>query len=127
LDWRERTLPVGNPLETKNVKKFKRMLHNICDNRCFVVTQSGRVGLAPWNVKKGDIVAVLLGGKAPFVMPGCSGRAKPLRNDEETDRYSIIRSLARLTLMGKCITKERWQRILEREGSAAVVSSFVKL
>ncbi|KAK0630416.1 heterokaryon incompatibility protein-domain-containing protein, partial [Bombardia bombarda] len=39
-----------------------------CIDRCFFVTADGRQGLCPWTAREGDVVAVLDGGRVPFLL-----------------------------------------------------------
>ena len=39
-----------------------------CTDPCFFTTASGMVGLCPWTAQKGDTIALLLGGKVPYLL-----------------------------------------------------------
>lgn len=43
------------------------------------VTKKGYLGLAPWNAREGDVVAILLGGCTPFLLRRIRG-----------SRYSLV-------------------------------------
>ena len=75
LDWRERFKPRRMFQRNDEDKDYKRAVEDPCINRRFFVTQNGRFGLGPWNMKKGDIVSILLGGKTPFILRRCGNRA----------------------------------------------------
>ncbi|KAF2032729.1 hypothetical protein EK21DRAFT_109794 [Setomelanomma holmii] len=47
---------------------YAKRIHKVCGHRALFVTQSGYIGLAPWNAKLGDMVFVLRGGKSPFIL-----------------------------------------------------------
>jgi hypothetical protein len=48
--------------------------------RKVVVTESGLIGLAPATSRKGDIIALLYGGKTPFVMRPTTSRFSNIEN-----------------------------------------------
>jgi hypothetical protein len=50
---------------------FTKRIHKACANRALFVTQNGYIGLAPWNACKGDVVAILSGGKTPYLLRPC--------------------------------------------------------
>ncbi|KAH8681787.1 heterokaryon incompatibility protein-domain-containing protein [Xylariales sp. PMI_506] len=39
-----------------------------CSHRALYVSEKGYMGLAPWNARKGDVVAILHGAKTPFLL-----------------------------------------------------------
>ncbi|KAI1123255.1 heterokaryon incompatibility protein-domain-containing protein [Nemania abortiva] len=39
-----------------------------CIEPCFFVTSNGLYGLCPWRAKKGDVVAILHGGRVPYLL-----------------------------------------------------------
>ncbi|GAB1317475.1 Heterokaryon incompatibility protein [Madurella fahalii] len=43
-------------------------IYNACAHRRLLVTKRGYIGLAPWNAVIGDVVAVLHGGRTPFLL-----------------------------------------------------------
>jgi hypothetical protein len=51
-----------------NLERFWADLRLVCEGRSFIVTESGRFGLAPWISKPGDWCVVLFGGRSPFVL-----------------------------------------------------------
>jgi hypothetical protein len=66
---------------TKYVRKlasayadFTKRIHKACANRALFVTEKGYIGLAPWNACKGDVVAILPGGKTPYLLRPCISR-----------------------------------------------------
>ncbi|KAI3393822.1 hypothetical protein diail_3598 [Diaporthe ilicicola] len=50
------------------VKPFTDCCVGRCHGRCFVVTERGYIGLAPFGTRVGDKVTVLQGGTVPFVL-----------------------------------------------------------
>ena len=48
--------------------EYLRRIHRACAHRALGVTRRGYLVLAPWNAQKGDQVAVLLGGRTPFLL-----------------------------------------------------------
>lgn len=48
--------------------EFTKRIFKACANRRLFVTGKGYIGLAPWNAREGDVVAVLLGGKMPYLL-----------------------------------------------------------
>ena len=50
------------------VARFVQAMFAICDNRRFFCTACGRIGLGPQTLQSGDVVAVLYGSLAPFVL-----------------------------------------------------------
>ena len=44
------------------------LARNYCFNRAFFITSSGRMGIGPVGLKKGDIVSVLFGGGVPYIL-----------------------------------------------------------
>ncbi|KAI0974681.1 heterokaryon incompatibility protein-domain-containing protein [Xylaria arbuscula] len=67
-------------LSTKSIKKwFKahdhkrypdvaRRIFKASGHRALYITEKGYMGLGPWNAKVGDVIAVLDGGKTPFLL-----------------------------------------------------------
>lgn len=39
-----------------------------CKGRCFMVTEDGRWGIAPWGMRVGDHVKIIQGAKMPFML-----------------------------------------------------------
>jgi hypothetical protein len=39
--------------------------------------------LGPWNLKKGDTVCILLGGKTPFILRKCNDKASVKRRSKK--------------------------------------------
>ncbi|KAI3319142.1 heterokaryon incompatibility protein-domain-containing protein [Xylariaceae sp. AK1471] len=62
----------------KRYADVARSIFKASGHRALYVTEKGFIGLAPWNVKIGDVIAVLDGGKTPFLLQDIptSGRFK---------------------------------------------------
>ncbi|KAH7066085.1 heterokaryon incompatibility protein-domain-containing protein [Paraphoma chrysanthemicola] len=74
IDWRQRIVRRGQQPRTEEDARYKKIIDDACLNRRFFITRKGRFGLGPWNLRKGDEVCVLLGGKTPFILRQCSKR-----------------------------------------------------
>jgi hypothetical protein len=55
-------------LYTSEVSTVNTVIWDTAYGRCFISTEKGYVGWAPEQCKKGDVVAVLAGGKVPYVL-----------------------------------------------------------
>jgi hypothetical protein len=55
----------GEAFETKAI--------NAATGRCFFATSKGFLGLGPRSMQRGDIVAVLFGGRVPFILRSMDG------------------------------------------------------
>ncbi|CAN9385480.1 unnamed protein product [Alternaria alternata] len=53
------------------IERYSQAVNNACVNRQLFVTRSGKLGIGPWNLKRGDNIAILMGGKTPFVLRKC--------------------------------------------------------
>jgi len=47
---------------------YMRRIHRACAHRSLFVTRRGHMGLAPWNARVGDQVAILHGGRTPYLL-----------------------------------------------------------
>ncbi|EUC36103.1 hypothetical protein COCCADRAFT_2831 [Bipolaris zeicola 26-R-13] len=74
MDWRKRIKPLQEYPRDDEDRDYRLAVYNACICRRFFVTEDGRFGLGPWDMKKGDTVAVLLGGKTPFLLRHCVNR-----------------------------------------------------
>ncbi|KAM7219520.1 Heterokaryon incompatibility protein (HET) domain containing protein [Rhypophila decipiens] len=52
----------------KHYGEIMRWIFGACRHRALFVTRGGYIGLGPWNVRAGDRVVVLKGGKTPFLL-----------------------------------------------------------
>jgi hypothetical protein len=68
------------------------LVYHFGENRRFFVTKSGKFGMGPWNMKKNDIVAVLFGGKMPFVLRRCAAPRgnRKLPDYKPREYYKVI-------------------------------------
>ncbi|VUC33479.1 unnamed protein product [Clonostachys rosea] len=57
-----------HPKVAKKYGTYMKRIHKVCAHRNLFVTKKGYIGLAPWNAVVGDLVAVLKGGKTPFLL-----------------------------------------------------------
>lgn len=53
--------------------KYLGSIHHYCNNRSFVTTEEGYIGLAPKATNSGDLVCVLLGCPQPLILRPTSG------------------------------------------------------
>ncbi|EOA86522.1 hypothetical protein ACJQWK_08803 [Exserohilum turcicum] len=79
LDWRKRIVPRQRRRRNEE-DAYRLAIEDACSNRRFFVTTKGRFGLGPWNMQKGDVVGILLGGKTPFVLRGCGSKSLSRHN-----------------------------------------------
>ncbi|CAH0058500.1 unnamed protein product [Clonostachys solani] len=59
-------------LIVKHYGTYVKRIQRVCAHRALFVTRKGYIGLAPWNAKEGDVVAVLDGGKTPYLLRSVS-------------------------------------------------------
>ncbi|KAI1305128.1 heterokaryon incompatibility protein-domain-containing protein [Xylaria venustula] len=52
----------------KRYPDVARRIFKASGHRALYITEKGYMGLAPWNAKVGDVIAVLDGGKTPFLL-----------------------------------------------------------
>lgn len=60
--------------------EYMRQIHRVCAHRALFVTKLGYIGLAPWNAREGDEVAVLNGGRTLYL----------LRKADAAGQYTLI-------------------------------------
>ena len=53
--------------KTKGYQTYLKRIDKACSNRRLLITKRGYIGLAPWNARVGDVVAVLHGGDTPLL------------------------------------------------------------
>ncbi|KAH8786679.1 heterokaryon incompatibility protein-domain-containing protein [Hyaloscypha finlandica] len=58
--------------------------------RCFISTEKGYVGWAPKQCKKGDVVAVLAGGKVPYVLRPEASSNPSEESGDSRKYYSVL-------------------------------------
>jgi hypothetical protein len=84
LDWRKRIVATDKTPRSAEDIRYEETIKSACYNRRFFVTKNGRFGLGPWNLKVGDAICILSGGKTPFILRQCNDKArKNLRMKEE--------------------------------------------
>ncbi|TPX18633.1 uncharacterized protein E0L32_002490 [Thyridium curvatum] len=64
----------------KSYGEYMRRIYRACAHRALFVTRRGYIGLAPWNSREGDRVAVLYGGATPYVF----------RQSPVTGRFALV-------------------------------------
>lgn len=52
----------------KKYREYVRRIFRACAHRALFVTKKGYIGLAPWNAREGDEIAVLNGGRTPHLL-----------------------------------------------------------
>jgi hypothetical protein len=94
LEWKRRILPRRKLPRNDEDKEYRAVVEEACINRRFFVTKEGGFGLGPWNLKKGDTVCILLGGRTPFVLRRRHDRASRKKHADEnidsTPFYKLI-------------------------------------
>ena len=60
--------PVSFEEETQLIASFPKLSTSILHDRSFFVSDDGFIGLGPADVKVGDIVVILMGGRVPFIL-----------------------------------------------------------
>jgi hypothetical protein len=94
MDWRTRVFPISKSLRSEEELAYNKVLEDRCIDRRFFVTKSGRFGLGTWNMKKGDIICLLFGGKAPFVLrkraASKEDRGKSSEEGQTKNYYRVI-------------------------------------
>ena len=66
--WLKTPPPLNKNLYTRDVSAVHQAFFSATYDRCFISTEKGYFGWAPEQCKKGDVVAVLAGGKVPYVL-----------------------------------------------------------
>jgi len=69
---------------TIRARQFTKMVQDTTSRRRFAVTENGYMALVSEFARAGDLVTVLLGGSAPFVLRPCA------ENSEGQGKYSMI-------------------------------------
>lgn len=81
--WITKAQPSGLSPST-GATAFQQVLQINATARKFVVTDSGFIGFAPATSGKGDVIALLYGGKTPFVLRTTS------KSSQMEARYNLI-------------------------------------
>ncbi|KAJ6200611.1 heterokaryon incompatibility protein-domain-containing protein [Bipolaris maydis] len=74
VDWRTRIKPQQEHSHDDEGRDYRLTVRNACTNIYFFMTKDGRFGLGPPSLEEGDTIAVLLGGKTPFILRPCVNR-----------------------------------------------------
>jgi hypothetical protein len=88
LDWRKRIVATNKTPRSAEDIRYEETIKSACYNRRFFVTKNGRFGLGPWNLKVGDAICILLGGKTPFILRQCNDRARKTSHMKEEEGAS---------------------------------------
>lgn len=67
LDWYTHTTGMSD-ISRFEVTGYAHSFLNVTTSRKFAVTHKARMGMVPEKAQEGDVVAVLPGGKVPFVL-----------------------------------------------------------
>jgi hypothetical protein len=86
MDWKDRVKGILPGAPTEDDTAYTDVLEDVCVNRRFFITKTGRFGLGPWNMKKNDIVCILLGSNVPFILRKCAKGSKNRQHDYSTWR-----------------------------------------
>jgi len=95
LNGNRRNESKRSAVSTTRLSAFQRSICCACTNRCFFITSKGYIGIGPSEMKPGDKVVVLLGGRTPFILRPCTPQrigdeAAPLPQDLHNDGYLLV-------------------------------------
>ena len=94
-------------MEAEDKRAYLEKLNDTIKGRRLFRTHGGRLGIGPDDIRTGDYVAVLYGGKTPFILRSMpSGR-------RQSQKYFC-------ELMGDCYVHGMMDGRLMREGHAAL-------
>ncbi|KAI1621075.1 heterokaryon incompatibility protein-domain-containing protein [Exophiala viscosa] len=79
-----------------------------CTDPCLFTTSNGMLGLCPWTAKKGDTIALLLGGNVPYL----------LRRQSNTTQFSFIGECFVLGIMEGELLREKMMKAVQPEAFA---------
>ena len=74
--------------EAKLTENFYKLSPKNLDDRSFIVSENGFIGLAPADVAIGDLIVVLFGGRVPFILREAWGSAHLLVGERYDPQYS---------------------------------------
>lgn len=60
--------PTRSLKHTPAYRTYTRRILIACAHRRLLLTKRGYIGLAPWNARAGDVVALLYGGQTPYLL-----------------------------------------------------------
>jgi hypothetical protein len=84
IDWHSRLSFKGVKEPKEENLYYSQCVDSVSLNRRFFITQSGRMGLGPGSIRKGDEVCILLGGSVPFIL------RKIKRAELDTQRVGLV-------------------------------------
>ncbi|GAP84250.1 putative heterokaryon incompatibility protein [Rosellinia necatrix] len=80
------------PRAGRHSKPYKRCHPDVglpsCIEACFFIASNGLYGLCPWRARKGDVVAVLHGGKVPYLLRRAAAPHEP--KQARRLRYELV-------------------------------------
>ena len=88
--WLTTPPPLDKNLYTYDVSVVNFVFSRTIYGRCFISTEKGYVGWAPKQCKKGDVVAVLAGGKVPYVLRPEAPSSPLEESGDSRKHYSIL-------------------------------------
>jgi hypothetical protein len=88
--WWKTPPPLDKNLYTSDVSAVNSGFCNFTYGRCFISTEKGYVGWAPEHCKKGDVVAVLAGGKVPYVLQPEASSNPSEESGDSRKYYSVL-------------------------------------
>ena len=88
--WLKTPPPLRKNLYTSDVSAVNAVIGCNAYGRCFISTEKGYVGWAPEQCKKGDVVAVLAGGKVPYVLRPEASSNPSEESGDSRKYYSVL-------------------------------------
>jgi hypothetical protein len=90
VSWLKTPSPLNKNLYTSGVAAVSTVISSTTYGRCFISTEKGYVGWAPKQCKKGDVVAVLAGGKVPYVLRPEASSNPSEESGDSRKYYSVL-------------------------------------
>ncbi|KAH8794546.1 heterokaryon incompatibility protein-domain-containing protein [Hyaloscypha sp. PMI_1271] len=88
--WLKTPPPLDKNLYTSDVSTVGSVMDPTAYGRCFISTEKGYIGWAPEQCKKGDVVAVLAGGKVPYVLRPEASSNPSEESGDSRKYYSVL-------------------------------------
>jgi hypothetical protein len=88
--WLKTPPPLDKNLYTSDVSVVSSVINRTAYGRCFISTEKGYVGWAPQQCKKGDVVAVLAGGKVPYALRPEASSNPSEESGDSRKYYSVL-------------------------------------
>ncbi|KAJ4344205.1 hypothetical protein N0V95_006245 [Ascochyta clinopodiicola] len=82
--WVDAGMPV---LSERDIVGFALAFQMAIAGRLFGITEGGRIGFVPFETRSGDFVAVMPGGKVPYVLRKLNGEDE---GSSQSDRYQFL-------------------------------------